>query len=217
LRHEGGRWLIDIDRLLFHYRAAATVLYEILRDFDFNSVQIPQILGGAGHQPGALFYSATHRLLVDREFFIVEPLIVAPEENLYYIAEQIDTVYLPDGKLTLAWHKGRPADFPRHPFQAVLDAGPLVFPLRLRHWRAGDFFYPFGMNGRRQKLQDFFTNRKIPRLDKDRVWLLENGDGAICWVMGYRIDERFKINEKTARYVELYFEQNHRLLSSTNS
>ena len=61
------------------------------------------------------------------------------------------------------------------------------------------------MGGKRQKLQDFFTNNKVPRWTKDRIWLLETGDGKLCWIVGYRIDERFKVTPETREYLELTF------------
>ena len=53
------------------------------------------------------------------------------------------------------------------------------------------------MGGQRQKLQDFFVNQKLTRFDKERVWVLENGDGAIIWVLGHRMDERFRVTGQT--------------------
>lgn len=206
LRLEGERTWIDIDRLLFHYRAASTILFELLRPFGFLSAQIPQILENTGRQPGARFFSETHCLLIDRENLVVEPRVIDSEEKVYYLAEQIDTVYLPDGHVSFRWQEGRPASFSRDPYRVEIDAGLLEFPLRFRRWRPGDFFHPLGMSGQRQKLQDFFTNQKVLRTDKDRIWLLENGDGAICWVVGHRIDERFKITPATVRYVEMTFQ-----------
>jgi tRNA(Ile)-lysidine synthase len=57
----------------------------------------------------------------------------------------------------------------------------------------GDVFQPFGMGGQHQKLQDFFTNQKLSRIEKEQVWLLFNGDGALIWVVGMRLDERFRV------------------------
>ncbi|RMF22207.1 MAG: tRNA lysidine(34) synthetase TilS [Bacteroidetes bacterium] len=61
---------------------------------------------------------------------------------------------------------------------------------------------PLGMGGRHQKLQDFFSNRKLSRLDKEKVWILES-NGEICWVVGLRIDERFKITPQTTRCLRI--------------
>jgi tRNA(Ile)-lysidine synthase len=78
----------------------------------------------------------------------------------------------------------------------------------LRHWLPGDVFQPLGMDGKHQKLQDFFTNQKHSRYDKDKTWILVNGDGAIIWVLGFRPDERFKIRPDSSKglkinYIEL--------------
>ena len=79
----------------------------------------------------------------------------------------------------------------------MVDAEKLKFPLHLRHWLPGDTFQPLGMGGKSQKLQDFFTNQKLSRFDKEEIWLLVNGDGVVVWVMGWRLDERYKIQSKT--------------------
>ena len=58
------------------------------------------------------------------------------------------------------------------------------------------------MDGRHQKLQDFFTNQKLSRFEKEQVWVLENGDGAIIWVLRYRL-ERFKIEQNTQNALKI--------------
>lgn len=203
---ENDRVTIDLDRLLYYYKAASTILFEIIHPFGFHPNQIAQILESAGRQSGALFFSDTHRLLVDRETLIMEPRSYSAEETKYTIAEGAETVYLPDGKISISYHEGQPDTFSINPNRAIIDAGILPFPLHLRHWRQGDFFHPLGMKGQRQKLQDFFTNQKIPRLDKDRIWLLEDKEGRICWIVGYRIDERFKITAQTSQFLILEFQ-----------
>jgi tRNA(Ile)-lysidine synthase len=81
----------------------------------------------------------------------------------------------------------------------------VVFPLLLRGWQAGDVFQPFGMGGQSQKLQDYFTNLKLSRLEKERQWLLLNGDGAVIWVVGHRLDERFKIRSDDANGLKISY------------
>ncbi len=83
---------------------------------------------------------------------------------------------------------------------AYLDANKLIYPLVARHWQAGDSFQPLGLGGRSQKLKDFFNNIKLSRFEKELVWLLES-DGQICWVVGQRLDERFKISRATEKVV----------------
>ena len=88
------------------------------------------------------------------------------------------------------------------PQSITVDAEKLKFPLHLRHWQPGDSFQPFGMNGKSQKLQDFFTNQKLSRFEKEEIWLLRNGDEAVVWVLGLRLDERFKIHSKTNKVLK---------------
>ena len=84
-----------------------------------------------------------------------------------------------------------------------MDYEKLQFPLKLRHWKLGDRFQPLGMGGKTQKLQDFFSNRKLSRFDKEKVWILES-NGEICWVVGHRVDERFKITSSTNQCLTIH-------------
>jgi tRNA(Ile)-lysidine synthase len=84
---------------------------------------------------------------------------------------------------------------------AFLDAKKLSYPLILRFWEKGDSFKPLGMRGEK-KLQDFFVDEKIPRRVRQRVPLIESG-GKIVWLVGYRIDDRYKVTAKTTQVVQL--------------
>ena len=80
---------------------------------------------------------------------------------------------------------------------ACLDADKLQYPLQLRRWQQGDWFIPFGMKGRK-KLSDFFVDKKFNKREKEQLWLLVSGDD-IVWVVGYRVDARYAVTEKTKR------------------
>ncbi|MDO9187109.1 MAG: tRNA lysidine(34) synthetase TilS [Bacteroidia bacterium] len=80
---------------------------------------------------------------------------------------------------------------------AYLDLEKLEFPLEIRKWQKGDVFYPFGMKGKK-KLSDFFIDKKLSLNQKENAWLLTS-KGKIAWVIGQRIDNRFKITEKTRK------------------
>ena len=82
----------------------------------------------------------------------------------------------------------------------VLDADRFTLPLLLRSWQPGDAFRPFGMGGRRKKLQDFFADLKVPREQRGRVPLLVAPEG-ILWVAGLRADQRFAATVSTTRTV----------------
>ena len=76
---------------------------------------------------------------------------------------------------------------------AQLNYAQLVFPLKLRHWQVGDRFQPLGMNGKSQLVSDYFQQQKLSEFDKRKVLILENGDGRICWIVGFRLAEPFKL------------------------
>lgn len=84
-----------------------------------------------------------------------------------------------------------------------LDADRFSTDLVLRSWQPGDRFYPVGMGGHQQKLQDFFTNLKIPRLTRGSIPLLVAPEG-ILWVAGYRADHRFVAGASTRRVLHAY-------------
>jgi tRNA(Ile)-lysidine synthase len=92
-------------------------------------------------------------------------------------------------------------DLYRLPNVALLDYQSLQFPLRIRNFRPGDRFQPLGAKGT-QKLKEFFIDHKIPRFERPKTPLLLSGE-EIIWIMGYRIDERVKITEKTERVLKV--------------
>jgi tRNA(Ile)-lysidine synthase len=85
----------------------------------------------------------------------------------------------------------------RSPDIAQLDCDKLRFPLIMRKWQQGDYFYPLGMRGRK-KLSDFITDQKMSTIKKQNLWLIVSGS-HIVWVVGHRIDERYKISSSTQK------------------
>ena len=91
--------------------------------------------------------------------------------------------------------RGTPMD--RDSKVAYLDDDKLVRPLTLRSFEEGDLFIPLGMKGRK-KLKDFFIDSKVPKALRRHIPLLISG-GSIVWVVGYRINECFKLREGSKR------------------
>jgi tRNA(Ile)-lysidine synthase len=78
-----------------------------------------------------------------------------------------------------------------------VDEGKITFPLEIRKWNPGDYFYPLNMNQHRKKVQDYLTDRKVDKLRKQDVLVLVNGNEQIIWIVGFRQDNRFKIDSNT--------------------
>ena len=92
---------------------------------------------------------------------------------------------------------------PKDPNIACLDLDLLDFPLMLRHWKKGDFFQPFGMQGMK-KISDFLIDEKVALPDKEKIWLLASGQ-KILWVVGHRIDDRFSITSQTKQVLMIKY------------
>lgn len=180
----------NLDKL----RSQKTVLYEILADYNFGPSTIEDICNSLGGPPGKQFFSQSHRLVKDRKELILTPL--SEEENRkYYIELEQGQIYDP---VNLEWviiEYSEKFDILKDPNIACLDLDMLNFPLILRHWQAGDYFQPFGMQDMK-KMSDFLIDEKVSLPDKENVWLLAMGQ-KIVWVLGRRIDDRFKITEQT--------------------
>jgi tRNA(Ile)-lysidine synthase len=144
---------------------------------------------------GNKYYSPTHQLVIGRnELQLSEIKPVENEEIQIEIGEREITSPI---HLRFSQFK-RTADFviDKSPELALLDADKIHFPLTLRHWHQGDRFRPLGMKGSKL-LSDFFVDQKFTECQKHNVWLLVSADNDIVWVVGQRIDDRYKVTNST--------------------
>ncbi len=179
---------IEIDtELLQQHPLAQDLLYEIIRDYGFNYEQCSLIYENIDEQSGKRFLSAEYKLLKDRN-----TLIIYPRKQDKKIP-QIEV---------LRRERNKQEPFPpTNANHAFFDTSILDHPLTLRHWQYGDTFHPLGMTESR-KLSDFFNDRKISVKRKHELWLLTSGED-IAWIIGERIDNRFKVGKKSTEIVEI--------------
>jgi len=165
-------------------------LYELLNPYGFVTIDaIAKTLQG---QSGKQFFSATHQLVVDREYILISPVKI--ENEVFAIAEKTVDLLIP---LSLKFKITADKNIVLDSAIAKLDFEKLKFPLTLRKWQEGDKFIPLGMK-KFKKLSDFFIDNKFSILDKQEQWLLCSGDD-IVWVVGCRIDERYKLETDTKK------------------
>ena len=178
----------------------ALVLYEILKDYGFNASSVAQILDSLDKTSGKLFYSSQYQVLKDRKHLIVNPI-----ESVYTIEKSIEKIEDLEtlGFTVEEYEFGEWPDFEYDPEILYVDAQKLEFPLILRHWQEGDRFHPFGMKGAK-KLSDFFIDQKINLLEKKNIPVLCSGK-KIVWLVGYRSDDRFKIDKQTKKYYKITY------------
>ncbi len=177
------------------------VLFEMIRDFNFNYAQVQNIITALDKEPGKRFISSTHELVIDRDNLIISE-VKNEKISEYKIAEDDHEIKNP---LHLTFKRFvRTDDFTLAMDRTIaqLDKDKLRFPLSIRNYEEGDFFYPLGMKGRK-KLSDFFIDQKISIPEKRAVWLLLSGD-EIVWVIGHRINDRYKITVQTKQIFELW-------------
>ena len=186
-----------LKKAAFRYGDAnRTLLYELLAPYGFNQHQTEQILSRLDAPAGGIFHSPTHQLLNDRETLILTQKQEHLTKEEFELTEAARQVELPGGVLLIEKLNNVPLKIDNQANVALLDADKLKFPLRLRRWRKGDRFQPLGMGGKSKKVQDLFSDSKLSRFDKEQVWILES-QGKICWIVGMRLDERYKIDENT--------------------
>jgi tRNA(Ile)-lysidine synthase len=82
-----------------------------------------------------------------------------------------------------------------------VDEDKITFPLILRKWKTGDYFYPSGMTGKK-KLSKYFKDEKYSLLEKEKQWLLCSDD-QIIWVIGKRADQRFLAQSNTVKTIQI--------------
>jgi tRNA(Ile)-lysidine synthase len=148
-------------------------------------------------QPGKRFLSPTHELVIDRQ----EIVITEHQDFWKDILIQEMQAMASLGPWNMEIEKSASLEVSSESMTAVLDAEKITFPLLWRTWKSGDFFYPLGMEHKR-KVSDFLIDKKVSVAEKKTVTVLES-NGEILWVVGYRIDNRFKLTDRTRSVLKL--------------
>jgi tRNA(Ile)-lysidine synthase len=189
---EGTTWKIPIERSRL-FPGAKYLFHEWALELGIDP---PELLWTHLHaEVGAMNVIGDKRILTDREFVIIQEA----KAEAVLVEEIPEMEGLWEGAVSLNFrHLDRPpSNLDMGPQVAILDAEKLKWPLTVRPWREGDRFVPFGMTGMK-KVQDFFTDLKLDRFEKERVRLLCSGD-EIVWLIGLRTDDRFKVADTTEK------------------
>jgi tRNA(Ile)-lysidine synthase len=175
--------------------ALNTLVYEITSEYGFTAHQTDEVMALLPAETGKYVASATHRIIKNRKWLIIAPVETENAQTILVEQESGSIVY-PGG--TLVFEKiGELAGIEPDSNIAQLDAALIQFPLLLRKWKTGDYFYPLGMT-KKKKLNRFLGDLKLSLTQKENTWVLEM-DKKIIWVVGRRIDERFKVTNKTQK------------------
>jgi tRNA(Ile)-lysidine synthase len=170
-------------------------LYQWLKPYGFSAWN--DIYKLVDSQSGKIIYGDGYILLKDRAFLLLYE-DAKSEEQSFLIHKEDDQVNIP-----LKFSFCNVSDISQTDRNCIfVDEDTLHFPLKLRKWRKGDYFYPFGMKGKKKLISKFFKDEKIAVNDKSKVWILESRS-SIVWVVGYRPDEQFKVTDNTTNILKI--------------
>ncbi len=179
---------------------APTLLYECIKSFGFNFDQVNQIL--QTDETRKIFYSSTSQLVIDKKVYILNALI-ENNNTKYYEIEEATSRIAAEGFDIIHSTKEFNSTIINDPSHAQLDFAMLSYPLIIRKYKQGDYFYPLGLN-KKKKVHDILKNKKLTLYEKENTWIVCSNE-HIVWVINHRIDHRFRIKNNTTQSTTLKF------------
>jgi tRNA(Ile)-lysidine synthase len=177
-----------------------SIVYEIIKDYGFGEKQVDEALKLLDSESGKYIESASHQIIRHRKNLII--VQKQANTNTTAIVDQ-NTRHIQLADATFNFQALTIEQFKLNKSEKIaqVDKKLISYPLIIRKWKTGDYFYPLGLR-KKKKLARFFIDHKLSAADKEKVWIVES-DGRIIWVVGLRIDDRFKITPKTKEVLEL--------------
>ncbi|MEO5984882.1 MAG: tRNA lysidine(34) synthetase TilS [Ferruginibacter sp.] len=175
-----------------------SLIYEIIKDYGFGEKQVQEVEKLAESESGKFIENETYQFIRHRNWFIISPKI--KNSNTIAIDEGEKQIVFDGGILEIKNAGIKNAVLSNNENVALVDAKDIVYPLLLRLWKDGDYFYPLGMQ-KKKKLSRFFIDKKLSKNEKEKVWVIESAK-RIVWVLGKRIDDRFKITPNTSKMIQ---------------
>jgi tRNA(Ile)-lysidine synthase len=200
LKTKGNEIHIPIKQLMAYRNRA--IIFEIISDFGFTEKHIDEVIKLAESENGKYIQSpgGSSRIIKFRNWLIIstdQPSV----PGTIVIEEDTKNVQCSIFNIQFSISEAPGFKLQTSNLIACLDADLISFPLILRLWKQGDYFYPLGMK-KKKKLARFFIDQKLSKTEKEKTWVLEMNK-KIIWVVGMRIDDRFKITDKTKKILQV--------------
>ncbi len=176
----------------------STYLYYFIKTFGFNGSDVEDIIQSLDEHSGKTFQSSSHKIVKDRTNLVLAKIQGIASEVIVNSVEELNDVLGLEAQLV---DDTENIKIKKTPDFAYLDFFKIQFPLMFRKWKNGDVFQPFGMKGQK-KLSDFFIDNKVDIVTKEKTWILTS-EGKIVWVVGYRIDDNFKMTAASKQVLVL--------------
>jgi tRNA(Ile)-lysidine synthase len=196
LSTEKNGLIIFNNNLLKAYAGNKTVLFELFKQYGISNVQLNDLAKIIEGKTGSWIVTTTHRIMKNRKEIIVSDE-VSGVDTFHSIKNLTGLRNIPEIVSARYVEIAGKFKFPVDNSIACIDAAKISFPLIIRKWKAGDHFQPLGMK-HNKKLSDYFIDNKYSRLDKENILILES-DEKIVWIIGDRIDDRFRITKSTKK------------------
>ncbi len=198
IRHNKNKIIIPVQKLK-DLKPEEIWIYEIFREWNFGRLQVKDIISLTGSASGKQLFSESHCITRDRESLIVT--CISEKSKPPSVIMDIDKLAKDPAIKNAELIDREGFKITGDPAYACLDADLIKFPVIIRKWEEGDFFHPFGMKGRK-KISDLLIDMKIPVPDKENIYVLVSEED-IVWVIGIRIDNRYRITERTGKVLFL--------------
>jgi tRNA(Ile)-lysidine synthase len=193
---------IPVKQLMSYQNRA--LIFELISEYGFSEKQIDEVMKLADSESGKFIESPIrYRIIKFRNWFIISKE-QSPDAATVIIEEGTKNIQHSAFNLQLSILQPTTPKLPTTNLIACLDASQISFPLILRKWKQGDYFYPLGMR-KKKKLSRFFIDQKLSKTQREKAWVIEMNK-KIIWIVGLRIDDRFKITEKTKKVLEISLE-----------
>lgn len=172
------------------------LLFEWIRNYDFSYSQCESIFAALDGESGKEFYSDEYQLVIEKNSIDIFPIHLNSTKHALSLRETKQPVRTRHALSLLITD---------NPNIAQLDYDKLKLPLQTRFWQQGDRFRPLGMRGSKL-VSDFFNDNDFTTFQKKNTLILTDNEDEIVWIVGYRIDDRFKITEKTKTIYQIVAE-----------
>ncbi|WP_299838104.1 tRNA lysidine(34) synthetase TilS [uncultured Tenacibaculum sp.] len=166
-------------------------LFQLLKNYNFSEWDnVNDLLNS---QSGKLVSSKTHEILRDRDYLLIS------EKN----KDKVEEIRIEVGLGTTKIDENTEIKIEKYNKNQLLDKKSILvnknlvtFPMIIRKWEVGDFFYPSGMKGKK-KVSKFFKDEKFSKFQKEKTWLLCTKENKIIWIVNKRQDRRFTASTST--------------------
>lgn len=187
-----------------------TLLFEIMRDYGFNKDDVQDIIKGFDSAEHKIYLNEKNRVLIDKKFIYITAVENLSESKVHYISSKQTKIVFENGIFRLVLKPiSKLSKINKGKQYAYVDADKLKFPLTLRKWKPGDYFYPYGFTKEnnkpaKKKISKYLKDQRIDARSKEQTWVLFSEE-KLVWLVNQRIDNRFSITEKTKRIFQIKF------------